>query len=491
MSVDYSAAPNTGSGLAAQSAGAVRKLWQQGVDMFEQSSDFFMQFEGKSKMSPIQVKTDTSKGRGQTITITTMAGFYQRPKTGDQTFEAAADFEALRINSYNLVVDWLRNAVRINERTEDYMGMRGELKAGLPEELGNWLGRQKTEQLWIEFIRNLNAANYTYAGGKTSIDTLVSADTLSYNEIVKTGTVMKRNGGKAAEVGRVGVNKLKRYMVVPTTDALFSLENDSAYRTLQQNAGVRGDANWIFKGGFSDIRGHIIKEYNPIDHDGYGAVGSPANPKAYLGVAITAGSGTFDIKGGGSAEGAALTNVDYFGHFPNYAYTLLPSGTVSTDADVRYVLIYNLEGSDAGKMGMYSYVTAGINGNKITITQRLGSTNGGARVATLGSVTWNTAPWVSKHTDVHPVGSLVVPCNVKGVPFGYTLVLGAGAALRGYGKHRNKRTTDIKDGGFLQAIYITSVFGQKARKDTANRYPAVTVMCHALAYAGIEFPTVT
>ena len=66
-------------------AAAVRELWRKGVEVYEQTTDFFSGMEG-GKDAIIQTISDTSKGRGQKITFTSMAGLYDEPHHGDELF---------------------------------------------------------------------------------------------------------------------------------------------------------------------------------------------------------------------------------------------------------------------------------------------------------------------------------------------------------------------------------------------------------------------
>lgn len=489
------ASPNTGTSVSAQIQ--ERNLWKKGVDIFEQSSDFFMDMEGPGVNSLVQTVTDTSKGKGQKIKFTVMSGFYDEPHMGEELFEEEDDFEELMFNEYEMEVDFLRHGVSWTDRMEEFMGMRGEIVAGLPEELGKWLGRVKTERLLMMFLHKLNAENLIYANGKSQ-DTLVGADVLDWDEVIGMGVQLQRLGGRPAEVGRAGRNVIRKGVVVATTDSLYSLELDSAYKQVLRETVNEANAKMIFDGGYTNVRGHVIRQYNPIDHDGVGAIGSPLNAKALLGTAITAGTATFDITGGGSTVAAAKTKKKYFKYFDGYAYPFLPNDILSPAGTTRYVLVVNPPNAavDPNKIGMYSYTT-GNNGNKITIAKRLGSAASGDRVTTLGDVQWNTGVWAGKHTDVHPVGALILPCNAKGQVFGDSLMLYANAALRGYGKYRNLRSVEKKEGGdegtqaFIQRIFVTSVFGQCPRKDRQLRCPGVLRLRHAIQYAGVPLPVVS
>ncbi|MBK1883663.1 DUF4043 family protein [Luteolibacter pohnpeiensis] len=480
---------NTGDSLAAMDPGSVRKLWQQGVLVAEQSSDFFQEMESRGNKAIIQVKTDTSKGKGQEITFTNMSGFYDEPHIGEELFSGPDDFEETQISSYSLKVDWARHGYSFSDRTEEVMGMRGEIKSGANVELGKWLGRLKTDQLFGMFQLKLNSSNVLYANGKT-LNTLGSADTLVWDEIVTGGQSMKPLGGLPANIAAMGSRApIWSQNVIATEAALTSLKMDPDYRQVLSQGDNRGKGNTLFAGGYPCIDGHCIVPYNPIDHDGIGAVGSFLNPKAFLGTAVAAGTTAIDITGGGNATDGAKTKKMYFKHFPGFAYRFIGEGTFAPATETRYFLIYNLTGADAGKVGMYSYTT-GNNGNKITITGRLGSAASGIRATSLGDVTWDTGVWSGRHTDAHPSGSLIIPCNSKGVPIGDTLILGRQAALRGYGKYRGHRSQQVQEGGFIVQNFITSVFGQKIREDRIGRHPSVIRIRHAITYAGINLPTV-
>lgn len=484
----FYSSPNTGDSLAAEDPSAVRKLWQQGVDIFEQTEDFFTPMEGGAN-AIIETVTDTTKGRGQKIRFEVMSGFYKEPHRGDDLFEDSSHFEKIRIDGNELKVDFLRHGIRFTERMEELLGMRGEIVSGLNVETGKWLGRLKSEQLFMMFREQLPAANVIYAGGHT-LDTLVSADTISYDEILGLNAQLKRLGGQPGQIAtsRNGQPIFKN-TVVATSDALFSLDKDSAFRSILATTRSEEDAKTIFEGGYTNLKGNMIKEYQPIDHDGVGAIGSPLNAKALLGTEIAAGTAAFNITGGGSADAASNTDILFYKYFPNYAYEFEASdNTLLQDSNTHYVMILNPPNAvtDANKWGFYSYTT-GNNGNLITVNGRLGSTISGIRNSTIGGVTWNG----SVNTDVHPIGALVLPCNTKGTVLGYTLLLGKRAARRGYGKYRNKYSTQDHEGGFVMDRYVTSVFGQAPRKDRLQRVPGALVLVHALKYAGVATPTIS
>lgn len=492
------AGTNTASNLVATSTannGGVKflpQMWKKGAELSEQNNDFFQEFEGKGKNSPIRVETDFTKGAGQKITFRTRSGLYGDGGIGDESI--AANAEEWNVGEYDLEVDFIRHSTEWNKRTEEQTGLAEELSGGMNEDLGAWLGRKKTKHISMMFRERLHATSNLFAGaasGVGSIDAIKTAHMISVNELVGWGTQLETMGGKPAQIDRdPSGNPVMKYILVAVNEALVTMKQSSDYKQLMREAQSREKGtNPLFKGGYVELDGHIIKKYTPLDHDGRGAVGSAMNGKALLGVAITADTAAQDIKGGGNATAAAITTAKYFEFFPLFAYRFTPADILSPSAGTHYCLIYNLSGADAHKMGFYGYTAN--NGNKLTMSIRLRAAIAGIANTTVGGVVWNTGVWVGKHTDAHPVGSVIIHTNSYGVPIGRSFMLGADAAKRGYGKWRNHRTTDSHEGGFFMQTYITSVFGQTPTERPDGRTPNALCITHAIQYAGLPaIPTV-
>lgn len=488
---DYIFPPqNTPSQLTAQSPKALPQLWARGAELGEQEEDFFQEFEGKSAMSPIRTKTELSADEGMTITFRTHEGLYEDGVMGDELIENAV--ELWEVGDYDLTVDYVRHATRWDKRTEDATAMHTELSNHVNVNLGKWLGRKKMRSLQMLFIHKLHPTSQIILSSDGtphgSVDDLRSGDTLTMDGITSCGQIMKTNGAEPALVGRSGKDPILRFITVATGEGLVSLQNSSDYKQAQRDAGIRGADNVIFKGGYSDVNGHVIREYQPKDHGGAGPIGSPLNPKAALGVAITATDASQTIYGGGTSARAAKTRVMYFESFGNYAFRFTSGDVLTVDMTPRYCLIYNVSGAAAGKMGFYQFIVN--NGNNLVMVARLRAAAAGISVTTLGGVTWNTGSWLNRHTDSHPEGSIIVETNAYGVPIGRSFMLGAQGALRGYGRYRNERSEQLRDGGFVKDVYITSVFGQTPKIRTDKHTPNALCITHAISYAGLSIPAV-
>lgn len=482
----------TGAGLISQDANNQVKLWEAGARIAEYEADIMMRFEGGDN-APIVAKT-LPQAAGTTIVFRNRGKLGADGVRGDELVSDTPGPEGVTMSGFAVKLDYLRHAVKTNLRGGLVTGLGKELNEKLNLALGEWLGWKKSNDALMAFLKRGNAENYKFAGGKYSREALRSADTITYSSISVFAQQLKTLGAQPAfvRIDRNSKRELHGFWFLGLGESFLGLKNSSAYIDAVEQAAARGPENPRFTGELVKIDNNVLVEWNPPDHADPRAIGSPLNPKALLGEAITPGTTAFDIKGGGNPTFAALTNHKYFESFSNYQYRFgTESGeTVPPDSTTRYVLIYNTSGPDEGKMGFYSYQVN--NGNKLTVTGRLGSAASGIRNTTIGNVTWNTGPWAGRHTDQHPVGSLVIETNSYGVPIGRVLIMGNRAMCRAYSSlERVKRAEEITEGGFLHTTWIRSIFGQAPFRRLDQRCPNFLVVETALSYAGLSLPTIT
>ena len=488
------------------------QLWKAGADMYEQTEDILGKMEGGLE-SIIQTETSTSTGRGHEVHFRVMSGFYGSGLQGEELFAGNRDLlEQINMTSQSVRVDLLRNGIENFFLTEDGLGMRGEIMNNVNENMGMWMGREKTHQGIGSMIHQVSTDNHFIANGGGTLDDLKSGDVLTMDDIISANAMLEPMGGTPAYVGTNGGEKVTAACFLTTTEGARGLKSDPDYKQVQRDAGVRGSENLIFKGGVSMIDGNMIKTWNVIDHDGVGAVGSFLNPKGYLGVPIVAGTtnnltGTGRaICGGGNATNAARSKVAFWRFFPKFAFKFVGGGTLSTTASTHhltsggkvYVTIVNPKNAPntgGGEVIRNKWTIMEIdsngftaNGNEMVPTKILGpGTDSGIRSATVGGVTYDAA----KNTMNFVEGALVYWSNSKGVPIGRTLALYRGAMRRAYGQFRNKRLTDSREGGVVNELYIASIFGQKPRQNAAGKFPAIMNVNHAISYQGWNHPIVT
>lgn len=486
--------PNTAAAYAAQVTPT--QLWQRIVERYATNADYWANFEGASDDSIIITGEDLAAGRGMTMNIRISGGFYGKPVFGETPLGSESQYERRKLGEYPLKINIIRKATSYNELTEELLGARGEINAGVPEDLGEWLGRFKSEQMDMSWIWKVNGENQYYMNGKTEA-TLAKADGLNWNDIIGAGALMGRWGGGPGRVSRTAKGQAPdlRLSLVSSQAALAVLRMDSDYQSKVVNSHVRSIANPIYSGNVPDIDGIAIFERRIIDHDGDGPIGSPMEPRALLGNAVVAaatGNEVLAIQGGGNPTAAALTDVDYFRYFDGAPYSYMDGTTNPTNTVEKYFLVINPpnHATAPSKIGMYAYI-GGNDGNKITVTKRLGSADLGTyQKLTIGGVTWNTGIWSGLHTNVHSAGSLIVACNAKGEPLGRSFLLGRAAAVRGYGKYRAKRGSETEEDGFFTKVFLRSYFGQSVRKNLRGQFPGIMVLNHSMHYRDLPLPAI-
>ena len=473
--------------------------------MAEENSDFYQEWEGESENSLIQTQEDTAKGNGSFLNFRIESGFYAPPHFAGTYFNSTVDFEGLKMGDFGVQVRLVTHGTALDPETDEFLGMMGELAAGLPIKQGNWMGRLKAEQIDLVLRTQLPASNVFYINGK-SIDTLNSNDGLSFNQIMGMKETMSTQGGRPAamETDDEG-NEILNYSMIAPSQNLYSLEIDPNYNLATRTTRDEKAARTLWAGGFSRIRGVIVHDRRVIDHDGWGPIGSPLNPKAFLGNAISSSSSSTPITvlGGGNPL-AASQPVDYFRYFINNPYqfmansTLAPFFVVAQDTATHYFMIVNPPNAAApytpNGIGFYSYTTGfnavtntqGTAGASITTTAQLGPLNNGYQSTTVGSLTWNTGVFSTnlnggnQIVDTHPVGSMIYQCNAKGQKIGFAPFLGASGIFRAYGKERMRRGLTVLNGGNVRQLFINSTFGQVPRLDNLSRTPAAFGIWHSI-----------
>jgi len=487
--------------------------WKLAVDVFEQATDPLQALEGKSTASFVIAATEGAQDQGQRVNIRVRSGFYAEGRKGTELFDDDSHFEKRKGISYQVLFGPHRHGSAYQRGVAAEQGIEVDLANGTPEELGKWMGRKKAEEGLMTLRERTPMANRYGANGK-SLENITSADVWDRNQAVIANGLLKRYGGGLANAGAVldGQIRMRSLALVPTT-GITRLKLDPAYQEAIQLSRERGKGNPAFTDEIVDLDNMVQREYLGLDHDGDGPIGSVLEPRGLLGTAIAAGTTAINIEFGAKTAGRL-----YSKWFPGYNYEFTENDTLGTPADStlgapayvhgsagstaniagggeHYLMIVNPPyvggaGEPANAVGFYAY-TIGNDGNKITITRRLGSAVSGVRDTTLASATApgfaNSVVWGAGTyngatlTDAHPVGSLVLPCNIRGVPYGYIPVLGGGGLMRAYGSVRNHRAVEKSEGGFLTKCFIESDFGHRIRVNANGVAPGVQLVTVALS----------
>lgn len=387
---------------------------------------------------PIIEVMETNKLAGDTINLHRLAPLGGPGRQGEASRDGQE--EKYRFSNYQFTIGRLWNGTAQNAVTRDQTVIGSNFDREANSLLAEWMGWHKGTDVEASMIVAQHSRNTFRPNFKSTREALRTADYLTGETVIRAqnGLSSLQAKGLVAAKSKAG-QEVYKYLLVSNQYALSKFKSTSTYTNILANAQVRGDGNELFAGGLPDWNGNMLWEWQVPDHTAFGPVGSLCVPRAFLGAAVTAGTATFDITGGGSAAGAALTTPLYFQNFSNAAYTGFEGVKIAASTGTtRYVGIMNLSGSDAGKVGFYSYTVN--TGNVLTVAGRLGSAASGIRATTLGNVTWDVAPWTvaangpfAGLTDAHPVGSLIFETNSYGVPFGLSYMMADEAVMSGYG----------------------------------------------------------
>ncbi len=411
---------------------------------------------------------DTQQVAGNTVNIPTMAGFGGPGVSGESTRDG--NEQKVHVGSFPIVIGryWYGIAYTAVARDETYLG--GKYDKAINDGLRRLHAKKRNDDHLMRLRQAVATSpgtnNIIYPEGITSAATLKTANTLDTTLITNMGEYLPSLGGMPMDTtddsgGSVG----ELFTVFSSDRALSPLLNEPAYLQGLQNADVRGDSNRLFKGGFKNWNGHGIYRWINRDHANKGPMGSPILPRARLGYALSGANTNSIVHGGGTVCGATVDNSNadatntgdttdgvapvWFEFFSNAPYTFYNGQTIVADTSTdRYMLIINNDGT-----GYACYNYRVNNGKAIIIRGRV----------SIG---------VGTETNTHPIGSLIVECNVLGVPIGNTLMLGASALVCGSGRidgtavnpQMGRRTEQIRNHGMDIAVGCEGVWGNAAVK---------------------------
>ncbi len=388
---------------------------------------------GEDSGMPIcEAKRAAIKNGGQKINMTVRASVLGQGVKGSA--ELKSKTSTLNYGSFNLTVDLRRFAIS-EEQLVKYFTQSGASesdRAALIYGLcRDWWTRTYTDDMQIT-LRNraiyaADQPNVLRIGNGASKDEITLADTIDSDTIEDGANNLIGLGAMPMSLDTdASGSDVPEFLLYGPREFLDPLKNEQKYReaVLAASQGKGNDAV-PFKGRYPQWDNNLVFKHNIVRETGPVRLGSPLAPYALLGVALANGSAT-SITGGGSwnADGTLTdaTLFDFFSYFPAYPWTTYSTETFPTDSATHYAIIYNVSGANRGKYEIVSYVAAGNLGVTLTVTREVDAD---------GQKTDLTA--AGRYSNVHPSGSLVIPCNKLGVPINYALHMGGNALMVGKG----------------------------------------------------------
>lgn len=277
-------ATDFGSLSAARKRVWAAKTWKEGRDETFFYGKGFMSKKAEDHNKPITYITELTKtSRGLECVMQLVADLQGDGVAGDNTLEG--NEEALVNDEQTITIDQLRHGVRSKgEMAEQATVIRFRKTAR--EKLKFWLSDKIDELLFLtlsgrSFTYNTNGSTrgssqlpqlafaadvkaatsnrVIYGGSATSEGSLTASDKITWDMITSACAFAKRQKIKPIREGG------KDYMIlVLSTEQLRDLKQDTDFKTIMANAGVRGTKNPLFTSANYVIDDIVIHEHNKV-----------------------------------------------------------------------------------------------------------------------------------------------------------------------------------------------------------------------------------
>lgn len=429
---------------------------------------------------PIMQILDTQKLRGTTVHLQVRAALGGAGKQGSGVV-LTGNGESVKFTTFSTTIGALWHGVKWENIAAAQTLLGSNIDSEARGMLKEWWGNRMGWELNAEMHARKHSRNTLFCGGKTSIETLRGGDTFVANTATLASDALGSIMGQPIAVARRGEQVLKRFFLQGNNRLYADMEASNDWQTLLANSDMRGAENSIFTGLLPSWGGCILDRFQIEFDTANGPQGTFDVPVAFAGSAITSadvddtGQATIDLLGGGNATAGALTDRQYFWHFPNGGYVGCEGQKIAAStAAAKYALVRIHSGSNAGKFAMIKYTTN--NGNKLVVQAVLSdtTTSGATAKQTVGNVTYGSGIWTSSLvTDDIPIGSEIMPCNSYGQPYVHGTLLAQKAIVTGYGSVDGqicmaKRTQETQNHGRDQEIGTEVVWGSRAIEDANN-----------------------
>lgn len=442
---------------------------------------------------------DTRKLRGQEVHLQVEAPFGGAGKQGSGVTLVGAG-EHVKFILYTLKIGVLWHAGKFENVAASQTTLGTNVDKRIKAKLKQWFAQRQGIDLQAEMHLRAHSRNRIYGGNKTSVAALRGADTFQPDTAKKAADLAASIMAKPLAVARKGEQTLKRYFLQGNNFLYDDMESSNDWQELLANSDLRGAENTLFTGLLPSWGGTVLDRWQIEFDTASGPQGNFDVPVAFTGSAITSAMvddtdfPTINLLGGGSAAAGALTDRQYFWHFPNGPYTGFEGVKIAAStAAAKHALIRVLSGSNAGKFGMIEYTVN--DGNKLVVQKVLSNTISAGATAhtTVGSVVYGAGIWTSDLvTDDFPIGSQVFPCNAHGQPYVHGTLLSDAAVVGGYGSIDGqlamaKRTHEIQNHGRDHEIGCEMVWGCRACVDAnsmVNGYVLITAAYNPPGFPG-------
>lgn len=244
--------------------GLSQTQWEAKLYSKYQEATFFGKFKGTDENSPIQVKRELSKSAGDTIVFGLAGTLSGAGVTGNNPLTytgtngtGTGNEEAMVFYNQGVAINQIRNGVRI-------AGAMDEQRVAFS------LREQAKGQLTDWMARNEDAAIFTAVNGADVIDISATHTSLTLDSIVDMKKEAMFPTGATKKIRPISMKDGEEVFILGVNPAdAAALKKSTDYKTIQADAGARGNGNRLFTGALGYYNGVIIHE-----HSGF-AAGAP------------------------------------------------------------------------------------------------------------------------------------------------------------------------------------------------------------------------
>jgi len=241
----------------ATSHGMSMEQWNASLYETYQELTFWGKFKGTDENSPIQVKRDLQKSKGDTVTFGLAGTLVGAGVTGNTALSYTTTTgigsgveEAMVFYDQGVVIDQIRNGVRI-------AGAMDEQRVAFS--LRNQAKMQLTE--WM--ARNEDAAVFTAINTCDIVDISATHTAVTLDSIVDMKKEAMFPSGSTKKIRPIKLSDGEECFVLglnPVDAAALKKSDD--FKQIHIDAGARGDKNRIYSGALGMYNGVIIHEHS-------------------------------------------------------------------------------------------------------------------------------------------------------------------------------------------------------------------------------------
>lgn len=404
-------------------------IWAKSIIRIADRESFWTQLAGpEGSRAAVIEKRELMERPGATVRFSVTGRLNRKVNTGSSALKN--NEEKMPFGSFTVTIG-LRRTATARDYMVDVTSIVDFMADAWPA-LKDWAKRDMDDQVFEDFVNGTGAATTEikrlYANNRANRAALASGDVLTTIELMKLHNAARRRG--VEPIQRVGRGLLSEpvYMAGLSEADYYQLRADPDYKQDVRHAGIRGGTNPVFQGVVTDMYQGILLYIHGGVNNGDGKLGSFLRPEAEL--MTTMNSSVTTCAAGPSATGSAISNVDYWGYFPD-----VTGGGVESD----------------------STHTIRIDSEDISYTPTTGSNPGDSN---------NTVVRAAKGTSAasHTAGALITLRNL-----GRVMAFGPEAMLRAWAR-MSERTGELEDYGNEIGVGIRYVNGVAGVQSTDSSF---------------------